>query len=119
MFMEIQRLTDATFARRVVIALGIAVLLLFLWRIVDALLLAFGAVLLAVLLRAAAVPLAQRTALPEWSAVPLAALLTAAGLVLVVWLVGTEVRDQVADLARRVPQAWNALHERLIWGSPT
>jgi len=114
---EPQRLTDATFARRVAIALGVAILLLFLWRIVDALLLAFGAVLVAVLLRAAAVPLAGRTALPAWSAIPLVALLIAAGLVLVVWLVGAEVRDQAADLVRRVPQAWNALRERLS-GTP-
>ena len=108
-----QRLSDAGFARRVLIALGVAVLLLLLWRIVDALLLAFGAVLVAVLLRAAALPLARRTPLPEWSTIPLVALLIAAGFGLVAWLVGAEVQAQASELARRVPPAWEALQESL------
>jgi predicted PurR-regulated permease PerM len=108
-----RRLSDAGFARRVAIALGVAVLLLFLWRIVDALLLAFGAVLVAVLLRAAAVPLARRTPLPAWSAIPLVALLAVLGVGLVGWLVGAEVRQQVAELVRRLPAAWDTLQDRL------
>lgn len=102
-------ISDAVFARRAVIALGVAVLLLFLWRIADALLLAFAAVLVGILLRAAADPLARRTLLPDWAALPLVALSTAAGLALVVWLVGAEVRAQAGELANRVPAAWETL----------
>lgn len=109
--LPLRRPSDASFACRVVIALGVTVLLLLLWRIVDALLLAFGAVLLAVLLRAAAVPLARRTPLPAWSTIPIVALLIATGLALLGGLVGAEVRDQAAELARRVPAAWEALRE--------
>lgn len=43
--LPLRRLSDASFARRVVIALGVTVLLLLLWRIVDALLLGLPAYL--------------------------------------------------------------------------
>lgn len=115
--MALQRLDDATFARRVAIALAVAVLLLFLWRIADALLLAFAAVLVGILLRAAADPLARRTFLPDWAALLLVALLTAAGLAIVVWLIGAEVRAQAAELASRIPAAWEALRGTLA-GTP-
>jgi hypothetical protein len=52
------RLPLAAFARRVLVVAAIVVLGLPLWRIADALLPAFGAMLVAVILRTAAAPLA-------------------------------------------------------------
>lgn len=111
--MHADPLSVAAFARRVLIVIGLVVLTLFLWRIVDALLLAFGAVLVAVLLRGGAAPLARWTKLPEGLAIPLVALAVALGLGIVVWIAGAEVRAQVADLSERVPRSWAQLRERL------
>jgi predicted PurR-regulated permease PerM len=103
----------AEFARRVLVVAAFVVLGLLLWRIADAVLLAFGAVMVAVLLRTAAEPLARRTPLPEGWAIAVVALLILAGLSLVALLAGAEVRAQVSDLARRLPDAWEALQERV------
>lgn len=111
--MHADPLSVAAFARRVLIVIGLVVLTLFLWRITDALLLAFGAVLVAVLLRGGAAPLAQWMKLPERMAIPLVALVVALGLGIVVWITGAEVRAQVADLSERVPRSWAQLRERL------
>src|SRR5207302_7253594 len=51
---------DRRFVRRLLISAGLLVLGLFLWRILDVLLLVFGAILVAVLLRAIADPIAAR-----------------------------------------------------------
>lgn len=101
------------FARRVLVAVAIVALTLFLWRIVDALLLAFAALLVAVLLRTAAKPVTRVTRLPLAWAVPVVALLLLAGLGLAGSLVGAELRAQFVDLGQRLPRAWDYLQEQL------
>lgn len=78
--MYVNTLSAAAFARRVLIVIGLVILALLMWRIVDALLLAFGAVLVAVLLRGGAAPLARWTGLPEGAMIPLVALAVALAL---------------------------------------
>ena len=110
--MPADHLPLAEFARRVLVAVAIGALALLLWRMADAALLAFAAVLVAILLRTAAAPLARHTTLPDTLAVAVVALLVLAGLGAVAWLAGAEVRAQVTDLYRRLPGAWEALQER-------
>jgi predicted PurR-regulated permease PerM len=107
------RLTVAEFARRALVVAAIAAFAFLLWRIADALLLAFGAVLLAVLLRTGAEPLARAARLPDGWAVGVVALVIASGLGLVAWLAGAEVRMQASELVRRVPDAWESLRGTL------
>jgi predicted PurR-regulated permease PerM len=104
---------DAAFVRRVLIAVAIGALAVLLWRLIDLLLLVFGAVLVGVLLRALAEPIARRTPLSDGWALAAATLAVLALVGAVAWLFGAEVRAQVADLAERLPEAWRSFEERL------
>jgi predicted PurR-regulated permease PerM len=104
---------DAGFVRRVLIVVAIGAMALLLWRLVDVLLLVFGAALVAVLLRALAEPIARRTPLSNGWALAAATLALLAVIGMVVWLFGAEVRAQVAELVERLPQAWRSFEERL------
>lgn len=86
-------------------ASGVFVGLFLAWRIREALLLAFAAVVVAVLLDAAAKPLMRRAGLARgWAltAVGLAALLLLAA---VAWLLGEQLRTQVSSLTTQLPEA--------------
>ncbi len=107
------RLPLAAFARRVLVALGVVALALFLWRITDALLLAFGAVLFAVLLRTMARPLCARTRLPEPYAIPVVTLALVLLLSGIFWIAGAELLDQIAEVSKRVPRSWEKIQEQL------
>jgi predicted PurR-regulated permease PerM len=97
----------------VAIVAGVCVLLFFLWRIKEALILAFAAVVVAVLLVAATDPIKRHTRLPHsWA-------LVAIGTVLVVifvsltWLIGAQVRSQASYLLTRLPQALQEFEQRI------
>ncbi|MFZ5718231.1 MAG: AI-2E family transporter [Pseudomonadota bacterium] len=86
---------------------------LLVWRLADVLLLAFGAVLVAVLLHALAEPLRQRLGLARPIALALAVLgfsLTLGG---TAWLFGQQIVVQLAALGELVPRAWSALQSQL------
>jgi predicted PurR-regulated permease PerM len=99
--------------RRILIVVTIVALALLLWRLLDLLLLVFGAVLVGVLLRALAEPIARRTPLSDGWALAAAALAVLVVIGIDVWLFGAEVRAQVAQLADRLPRAWRSFEERL------
>ena len=103
---------DGVFLRRLLVAVIIVVLVLFLGQILHVLLLAFGAVLVAVLLRALSNLLARHTPLRDrWAfGIAVAALLLLVGTAS--WLFGSEVRAQVADMVGRLPEAWKAFQQR-------
>lgn len=86
---------------------------LLVWRLADVLLLAFGAILVAVLLHALSEPLTRRLRLPR----PLALTVAVAGLAAViggaVWLFGQQIALQVATLSELLPKAWQALQAPL------
>jgi predicted PurR-regulated permease PerM len=94
-------------------AAALAVAALLVWRLADVLLLAFGAILVGVLLNALAAPLVGRLRLPR----PLALALAVAALMGVigaaVWLFGQQVALQVATLGELLPKAWQALQAPL------
>lgn len=106
--------------RRPGAALQVAALVvagLLVWRLADVLLLAFGAILVAVLLHALSEPLTRRLRLPR----PIAMTLAVAGFATVVggavWLFGQQISLQIATLGELLPRAWRAL-EAPLSGSP-
>jgi predicted PurR-regulated permease PerM len=93
------------FIRRVLIVLALAALAYLIWQLTDVLLLVFGAVVVAVVLRSCANLIARRTPIPKrWS-------LTVAGLAIVLvfagvtYLLGTQLRAQLAQLFALLPPA--------------
>ncbi len=104
---------DGAFVRRVLTVAAVGALALLLWALVDVLLLVFGAVLVAVLLRALAAPVARRTPLSDGWALAAVTLALLVGVGLTGWLFGAEIRAQVTELVERLPEAWRALQERL------
>jgi predicted PurR-regulated permease PerM len=104
---------ETAFLRRVLIVLAVAALALLLWAVRDALLLLFGAVVIAVLLLAAARPFRDRLGLPHWAALAAGGASLLAVLALGTWLVGSQVRAQVTELVQRLPDAAQALERRL------
>lgn len=109
----IERRSLASFARHVLIATAIVVLVLLTWTVAGALILAFAAVLLAILLRMIAEPLLDYTPLPEGWAISCVALLVACLLFAIVWLAGSEISAQVYDVSQMLPQALRQLQEHI------
>ncbi|MBL8770906.1 MAG: AI-2E family transporter [Phenylobacterium sp.] len=93
-----------------VAALVVAGLLV--WRLADVLLLAFGAVLVAVLLHALADPLIRRR-VPRPLALGAAVAGLTAAVAAMAWLFGQQLSIQVATLGELLPRAWEALQARL------
>ena len=90
--------------RRILFLVGVGIVLLAAWQLLDVLLLAFGAVIVAVVLRSLSEPIEKHTPLGQGSS------LAAAGLLIVVlftgagWLFGATVSAQVEDLTERLPK---------------
>ncbi len=104
---------DARFVGRasfVLVGLGLGLLLL---HAVNLLLLVFGAVVVAVLLRTIADPLCRRTRLNGQASVLIALVFVLGLLGLASWLFGREVESQVASLSETLPEAWDRLRLRL------
>lgn len=106
-------LSPVEFLHRVLITFAIIVVAYLLWRWLDVFLLAFGAVLVALILRTASEPIDRYTPLNAgWS-------LLAAGGVLAallgwsLWLFGATIASQLNQLAAAVPAAWAAAEPRI------
>ena len=111
------------YARRVIVAVGVAtlavVLLLLLWYAVQALLLTFAGILLAILLRSVADVIGRFTGLSSGWALLVVALALVGAFGLVVWFVAPNVIDQASEFADRLPGAAASLKDRLNqygWG---
>jgi len=90
-------------------AVALAAAALIVWQLKGLLLLAFAAVLLAVLLRALADILCARLKIPAKLSVGLAAVVVVAVLAGSFWLFGREISAQVDQFIETVPQAWEQL----------
>jgi len=92
---------------------ALLLLALLVWRLADVLLLAFGAVLTAILLHALAEPLVRRLRLP----LPVALGVAVAGMVVAgtgtAWLFGQQLAVQLVALGELLPRAWSALQAPL------
>jgi len=113
--MAVEHLTQAGYARRVLIAAGVIGLVLlvaiFLWESLHVVLLVFGAVLVAIILRALADPFVQHLGMGYRWAVPVVSLLLAVAILAFSWLIGGQLSAQVRDLAERLPQAVDRLEQ--------
>ena len=95
--------SDRLFLRRAALVLAALVALYLLWQLSGALLLAFGAVIVAVLLRTIADPISERTPVPDGAAVVIAALTVVALLAAAVWLFGSVIANQTRELVANLP----------------
>jgi predicted PurR-regulated permease PerM len=107
---------DGDFVRKLLIAFGILAFLLLLWQLSDVLLLAFGAVLVAVILHAFADVLARYAKVPERWALTAATLIIFAVLLGMAVLFGAQMRGQIANIAERLPLAIDTLTKELGLG---
>ena len=106
-------LSHRHFAERVIIALAILGLALLLWNLRGLVILVFGAILFAVILRLITDALKRRLRLPDGVALLGAVLTVAAIVALSFWLFGAEVARQAETLRASIPTAWEALQARL------
>jgi predicted PurR-regulated permease PerM len=104
---------ERTFLRHLLIALALVALALLVWRLIDLLLLLFGSVLVAIILRTMADSISRWIRISEaWSLLiaVLALFVVAAG---ASWLFGAEVAAQTRGLTETVPDAWGAFEARI------
>lgn len=100
---------DSRFVRRVLIVLGLVALALVAWQLRFVLIMLFGAVVVASIVRAIADPISRWTRLPNAAAVAFAALLIFALVGLVAWLIGGQISAQFEQLTTALPQAIDKL----------
>jgi predicted PurR-regulated permease PerM len=93
---------DAEFVRKTLIVLGLGLLALLLWKLSDVLLLAFGAVLVAILLHAASDALVRYLRVPERWGLTAASLLIFILFLAIIALFGTQVRAQFSNVVERL-----------------
>lgn len=104
---------DRTFVRRVLFVFAAAVLLLLAWKLASVLLLAFGAVIIAVLLRSIANPIRDHTPLNDGLSLLAAVLVIVLVLLGAGWLFGSTISAQVSELSRTLPQSIAQLQQRI------
>lgn len=83
------------------------------WYLSRVLLLVFAALLLALILRGLAAPVARQLPMSDRVALVVIVLTLLAAGASALALFGSEVRSQMADLGERLPQAWDEFSERL------
>ena len=98
-----------SFVRRTLIVVAVAAIALLCWQLVDVFVLAFGAVIVAVLLRSIADPIRDRTPLNDGASLAVAILTVIAVLGGAGWLFGSTVSGQVTSLVERMPQSADEL----------
>lgn len=97
--------SDRVFVRRVLIVLVVGAIAAALWQIVDILLLAFGATLVALGLDALARLIARLTGARHGLSVAAALLIVLVLVVAVLWVFGAQISSQLAEVSNRLPQA--------------
>jgi predicted PurR-regulated permease PerM len=107
------QLSEAQFIRRVFIVVGILALVGALYLLSDLLLMAFGAVLVAVVLRALALPIYRGTTLSQRYSLLAAALGVLAVLVFIAYVFGAQISAQLASLPANLPAAAETFSRRL------
>ncbi|WP_046863716.1 AI-2E family transporter [Microvirga massiliensis] len=108
---------DGPFIRRVLIVTAFVLLALILWKLSNVLILAFGAVLVAVILHAAADALEQYGRVPSRWALTTATILVVLLFVTVIVLFGAQMRTQLSFVAERLPFALNNMLKELGLGA--
>ena len=104
---------DKRFARRLLLVAVALALVVLLWRVADLLLLAFGAMLGAILLSTTADWLAEHSPLPRAAGLIIATLALLAVLTAIGWLFAVETTAQAGRLIQLLPADWAKLQSRL------
>src|SRR3712207_2926098 len=108
---------DAEFVRKTLIVLGLVLLAWMLWKLSDVLLLAFGAVLVAIILHSAANGLHRYLHVPDRWSLTVATLLIFAAFIGMIALFGTQVQSQFSNVVERLPFAVDNFAKNLGFGS--
>jgi predicted PurR-regulated permease PerM len=107
------RISDTAFIKRLLMAVAVGALLVAMWKLSEVILLAFGSVLVAVILRTASGPLVRYVGIGEKWAIAIAGLLLIAVIGAVVVIFGTDLAQQFRGLAERLPSALKSLSDQL------
>ena len=100
-------------ARTIRVVAWSALGLFILYHTAELLLLAFAAVLVAVMLSRAADKLSSRTAAPRGVALATVVVAVGGGLALVAWLLAPQIAEQSRQLIAEVPALWKQLDDRI------
>jgi predicted PurR-regulated permease PerM len=111
--LENRRVSDWSVFSRTLIVIGTIGLALALWQASSVLLLSFGAVLFAIVLRAAAKPIARHTWLSDGAAVGLVVFLILCLFLGIAALFGSTISSQFSDLSSQIPSSLGALEGQL------
>lgn len=101
------------FIERLLITAAFVLLLLVFWALRSLLILAFGAIVIAVLIRALAAPIRRVTGLGNRGSAFLAILVIAIVIWLTGWLFGRQIGNQFERLGEAVPAAWTNLKAQI------
>lgn len=101
------------FLRRVLLVFLVAVAVLILWRLSEVLVVAFGAVLLSLVLRGIGAWIGKLLGIQTPIAIAMVVLVMVALLALLAWLFGSQVHGQLEDIAKQLPQIVDQLTGRL------
>lgn len=104
---------QAEFVRRALIVIGLAALALLLWQLRSVLVLLFGAVVVATIVRAIAEPFSKHLRLPDGIAVLVSVLVLAGVLLGIGWLLGRQIAAQFDALAATLPRALDQVDQWL------
>lgn len=104
------------FVVRVVIVLALVACAWLLWALSGLLLMVFGAVVVAVLLRALASWVTRYTPLSDGMALGLVVVVVAVGFTALLWLFGSQLATELGALQRTLPQAWARFHDWVAAG---
>lgn len=103
----------ATIVRVTLVAGALVVLALLAWQLAQVILLGFAAVLVAIILRSLAALIERYTPVGERWSLPLAVLIAVSLVAGFGFLIGTQVRTEVAGLMQRLPDLVDTLGNRL------
>ncbi len=104
-----QKLSLARFAQYVLVALAILALAGLAWRLADVFILVFGAIIVALVLRALSDPVARLTGLPERLALAIVVVALLSLFALGGLLIGERLAAELDRLVAAVPEAWTRL----------
>ncbi|HUZ12277.1 MAG TPA: AI-2E family transporter [Caulobacteraceae bacterium] len=101
-----ERADIASFVRKLIVVAALAIALVAAWRLREAELLLFGALLVAVFLRSTARQITRRSPIPDGWALAIATVGLAALLIAALSYFGLRIDAQMSDLLRSLPIAW-------------
>lgn len=107
------KLSLTEFTHRVLVALAVIGVALLFWRWIHVFLLIFGAVLVAVILRALADPIGRYARVNERWSLFFSILIFVGLLGGSLWLFGSTVADQLAQLGQALPSAWEKVQPQV------